>query len=158
MTKKDFEIAFAINQDQLKLYLRDFTAELASRYPDGGGNPVNWILGHILAERVEAIESTNFKADVGFPDLSMYVTGSKPDPNVAKPFEELVKLIDSTHDQLMKLIDSMEENELTVPQERTMLGRSCDFGQLFLAYPIHEMYHIGQISMLRRNFGLPGLW
>ncbi len=76
MTTADLKITFAISQNQLELFLQDITAEQAAERPHDI-NPINWILGHILTERLEAIMLMGVKFPEGRPRKRKRSRGNK---------------------------------------------------------------------------------
>ena len=155
MTTNDLTTSLAISQNQLLHFLKGFDEELAFHFPDGGGNPLFWILGHILTERVEAIvEVAGADAPAGVPDLSQYVTGTTPNPETSLTYAELKALIPVTWEAQLAAIKAIQESDLDSRTWGTLLGEPATLGQQLLTYSLHEMYHIGQISLLRRVLGL----
>jgi|GEM_PF-3552666 len=154
MNSQDLIVAFSISQNQLEHFLKDITAEMAGQEVDGGGNPVNWILGHILTERVEAIEMTGVGDVCPIPDLSMYGTGTKPDPKNAVPYRKMRELINVTFDLLINALRSLDDQTLSEPRQETILGKPRDLGKHLFSYVLHEMYHIGQISIAKKQYPL----
>ncbi|MCB2200251.1 DinB family protein [bacterium] len=155
MTTRDLITSLAISQNQLLYFLNGFDEELAFRFPEGGGNPLFWILGHILTERLEAItEVAGAEHPDGVPDLSQYVTGTTPNPDTSLTFAELKGLIPVTYEVQLAAIKAIPEAELDTRTWGTLLGKPASLGQQLLTYSLHEMYHIGQISLLRRVLGM----
>jgi DinB superfamily len=167
---QDLQIAFTVAQSQLKVYVEDINRRMAKRVPANGGNPVNWILGHILSERVEALErigaviagmscqsvtgEMNAAIPEGVPDLSQYVTGTEPNAETFLPFDDLLALIPVTYNALRSSMNSLTNDDLAVIHKTTILGKPPTLGQDLNVYTFHEMYHIGQISAARKAFGL----
>lgn len=208
MTVSDLTIACAVGQNQLAHFLTGFGDEIADRPPPGGGNPVRWIVGHILAERVELvgvvaltltrtrrttpeIESPHTEPAAGaseggseddrilallddpepgapggayfraglalqpsLPDVSMFVTGTQPDPAAGPSFTAMRNLLEPSHQAVHAALQGLTDTDLALPQPGTMLGEPLTLGRQLLAYPLHQMYHIGQISSARRVLGL----
>ncbi|MCB2213163.1 DinB family protein [bacterium] len=157
MTPDDLKLAFAVSQSQVNVYLKDVTPELALTRPPNGGNTIHWILGHILAERLEAVSRNDSPIPDTVPDLSNYTTGSTPEENPVLSFDELKALIPLSFDLINRMLDSLNENALNATIDSTILGQPPTRAQDLFVYTQHEMYHIGQISLARRVLGMPGV-
>ena len=152
MTIKDLIFAFEVSQNQLEHFMEGITSEQANQQTCGDGNPVNWILGHILSERIEALETISAEAlDIHLSDFQMYVTGSNPDPNSFLDYDSLLALIPKTFVLLTDTIKSLSIEKLDEIQEGTLLGKQHTLRQALITYALHEMYHIGQISVARQG-------
>lgn len=153
MTNEDLILAFEVSQSQLDHFRKGITSEQALQPTCNGGNPVNWILGHILAERVEALGRANQDDLSQIPDLSQYTTGNSPIPQRFIPFEDLKDLVPVTFGMLQVAFSALTEDELAEIQPGTMVGKTHTLGQALFSYTQHEMYHIGQISLARYALG-----
>ncbi len=157
MTPDDLKLAFAVSQSQVNVYLKDVTPELALTRPPNGGNTIHWILGHILAERFEAVAKNGVTLPATIPDFSNYTTGSTPEDHPALSFDELKALIPLSFDLINRMLDSLSKDALSATLDSTILGKPPTRAQDLFVYTQHEMYHIGQISLARRVLRLPGV-
>lgn len=70
-------------------------------------------------------------------------------------YEKLIKALDERHEALVKWFNSMTEAQRAQPTAENWRPYAPTIGDLagFIAW--HEGYHTGQLSVLRRAFGLP---
>jgi len=136
------------------------THEESLKSAGGSANGINWLAGHILNSRARLAARTGAP---GGPFLSeqeaaWYGKGSKPigagDPCV--PLEGIVAGLQQTVDGIAAWLAQMTDAELEAAIDRTMfpippakptLGAMVEFAIL------HEMYHSGQIGLVRRALG-----
>ena len=102
MTKQDLKLAFALAQNQLEHFLEGITPEQAQLTVSGKGNPVNWILGHIITSRCNLLAMLDIDPPWDFERCKPYLPDSEPlsigdeveDFNVMKDFlDETQRLI-----------------------------------------------------------------
>lgn len=126
------------------------------RWPDGGGNPALWILGHLAATRRdvrrqlgEALETADWEA--------LYAMGSEPDQASDDP--EPAALIDefkSSGDALALLLEEMTTEGAGRTWEQALPDGSDTLAGAMHFYYFHEVYHLGQLGLIRRMRGKPG--
>lgn len=116
------------------------------RSPEGGGNCINWILGHMLHTRDSLLESLG-KQPVWNDEESkkMYDRGSTAltESAIVPELSLLIDMFDTSQPLLMEGI----ENLLLNPTEDNKL----EWNVAFLNF--HESYHCGQLAILRRMLG-----
>ena len=112
-------------------------------------NCMNWIVGHILAGRHEALDL------LGSPDfwveekLSMYRSGSTSltDQHTAEAFEFLVEELQRSQALIATALEAIAEDQLQVVVE-TRRGEKPIWKHIDgLAW--HETFHVGQVDILR---------
>lgn len=112
-----------------------------------------WTSEEILTKRFS--DRTLLPADWG----TKFGMGVKPLPDAAQypPFEEVMAQFHVTLEHALEAVvqqpDSILQKEF--PEGSLQRGLFKTYGQLLLLTPIHEAYHAGQITMLRRAQGLP---
>jgi len=139
----------------LTLNLEGFTHEESLAQPAGGGNCVNWLLGHVLAHRDLMLRALGEPPVWTDADAERYGRGSAPvtgeDEGVER-LETLRELLDRAHERVLEAIRRGGDDRLAepAPQGNRTLGQYLGF----LAE--HEMYHAGQVALLRRAAGKEG--
>ncbi|MGH7725437.1 MAG: DinB family protein [Candidatus Eiseniibacteriota bacterium] len=125
-----------------------------SLVPPPAGNSINWVLGHILANRSAVLGMLGETPLWGQADADVYEHGEdKFDVTKARRFESLLEDFKATQERIRSGIArltpaSMEEFHST--EDKRNRGDRLFFMQF------HEAYHIGQIGLLRRLAGKPG--
>lgn len=124
--------------------LRDITHNESLIAPQGGGNSINWILGHIIESRNDVRELLGLNPQYK-NELELYQRGSAQlDPAKAIEFTRLLEMYNSGQEEL--------ENKL---KETDLTGNIENYRMVtFLAF--HESYHTGQTGILRRIAGKEG--
>ncbi len=147
---------FFLNTKLFTNCLEGVTKELYAKMPNAESNNIAFLACHTLDARFYMAEFTGLQLANPFKEVFDKIR--KPDQfsdfppvedifkiwkEISKPIEEKLMII--TEDELIK------EAPLQLPLvEKTVLG-----GITFLLQ--HEAYHIGQIALLRRIYGLPAM-
>ena len=116
----------------------------------GGGNSMNWVLGHIVATRqlvLEILEQT----PVWDADLRAAYSGTPLETSRMVPFKELVGALDRSQELVQAGFQKLSEEKLAA----SAFGSTVGGWLATLAF--HEAYHGGQIGLLRRPLGHPGV-
>jgi uncharacterized damage-inducible protein DinB len=150
---------FQFNEMTLTRLLADVSHEESLRVPELGGNSINWTVGHILVARSKLLGILG--ADVDWQGEMTALYGQESGPlraAVAKKLPDLVERLESTMGLLAEAI----------AKASSTLNDPCDIlphvksggtvGDRIGSYVCHEAYHAGQIGMLRRLLGKPGLF
>jgi DinB superfamily len=144
----------------LNLWARDFS-EAEARLPAPASrapNPLSWQLGHIAC--VEDDVAQLFTTERGSPSLvpaslrASCASGSPaPDQTTEYPaLPELWGLLERTHARLLTIVDAAEESDLDrPPRVANPFFRSLAQGVYEAA--LHENYHVGEISAVRKALG-----
>ena len=72
------------------------------------------------------------------------------------PLEELTQVFDASQDALIPRLKAMssEELEAPLPEPHKLFGKTIETAVAFSNF--HEVYHGGQVSLLRRVIGKDG--
>ncbi len=134
--------------------------EAESFRASAGGNSLNWVLGHLLYTRNAKILDLVGKESLDLADLGRYARSSEPltDPSEGIALEDLRAMIEPTTQEILQGIAELpsawweEKAPFSFVQdpEETMAG-------LLAGFVFHESYHCGQIALIRRLLGKPGL-
>jgi len=127
--------------------------------PEGGGNCLNWVLGHVVAARSMVLILTGATPTLTGEGMSVYRRGSHPEGTDG--FADLAKLramFDETQKQLIPALAALSEEALnsSVPEEHRRPPLTGTVGDALIRLHYHEGYHNGQIGLLRRLAGKEG--
>lgn len=122
--------------------------------PPQGGNCLNWVLGHIVSARNRMMTQMGI-APVWQADLAFHYSGrDEAQWSLDKAID--LKSIETdfarSQQDLLNALEQMPEGMLTTPDEK---GRTL--GEAFAFFVFHEAYHGGQVALLRRLVGRPGV-
>lgn len=162
MYTETLAFAFVAGHKILLANLKGITHEDSLRSAGGAANGINWIAGHVLNTR------SRFAARIGAvggpflneEESAWYTKGSRPigsgDPCVM--LDRVVAGLEESAEIIGARLAQMTEAELEAAVDRSMfpiapdnptLGASVEF------LILHEMYHSGQIGLVRRALGKP---
>ena len=142
----NYETLIVIKSSHLVLNrnLTDITHEESMITPEGGGNSINWILGHIIVSRDDIRESLGLPRLCG-DDMKIYDRLTEGlDAAKAYDFSKLIEMYNSGQAELE---EKLKSTDLTGDNEKYRMVT-------FLAF--HESYHTGQTGILRRIIGKEG--
>jgi len=137
----------------IKLNLRDVTEEDARHEPPGDANSIGWVLGHLVMTR-RLILRTAGADPVGDPALLEIYSGEEGvrfDRSRAFPLERLLADFGESQARLLPALAQLTPDALSAPVRNTTLGDLLTF------LWFHEGYHNGQLGVLRRLAGKPGV-
>jgi hypothetical protein len=118
------------------------------------GNCMNWVVGHILANRDSVLKSLGEKPLLSDQEAKIYKSESKPiveDVTGVIPLENLMERLALGQERIAEVlvdIDSEEfSKEIQVGEHKRTLRE-----RVFFLY-FHETYHVGQTEYLRQLAG-----
>lgn len=150
---------FQFNQMTLTMLLADVTQEESLREADAG-KCVNWIAGHIIVARGKLLAALGAEP-VWYPRMMAVYGGQdtgKYSADRAKSLTELQTLLEET---LNSLADTLVTVEIKLMEPCDVLPHVKSDGTVADragAFACHEAYHVGQIGLMRRLLGKPGLF
>lgn len=147
---------FGINYDVLKRNLAGVTHEESLIQPEGGGNCLNWVLGHIVATRDNAMRLLHQEPVWSKEIAGVYERGSEPlrDGSNARPLEKMVSDLELSQNRLVAGLATVSEPELSAPAPDKSIAETV--GETLFVLQFHEAYHAGQTGLLRRMAGHEG--
>src|SRR4030095_5504671 len=136
---------YKFNHNVIHNNLEGITHEESLVSPDGGGNSINWILGHILVNR------NSVNSILGLPDAA--------DENIVKHYSRGTQNITRENavrleDMLRMFDDTQKKLEAKIPEIDLSTDEKKAERLALLAF--HEAYHSGQTGLLRRVVGKEG--
>ena len=142
---RTFQSNAAVGRRQLE----GLTHEESLQTPGFNANPLNWILGHIVNGRNEALSYLDRPGIFSEDESERYRTGSERiRPETALELSELTARLDAAQADLEAALAAVTEEFLqeVVP---TRFGDRPRWQHLSgLAW--HETYHVGQLELLRQ--------
>jgi DinB family protein len=135
------------------LNLEGLTHADALVQPPGGGNCVNWMLGHIVTHRNHMLRLLGRDPVWGAELDARYDRGSKAVTGKGDGAASLETLLDALERARLALEDAFRA---ATPGQLDDLVGSRPLGQMLVTLLAHELYHAGQIGVVRRYLGRPG--
>jgi hypothetical protein len=117
--------------------------------PPFKGNALNWVVGHIVAGRNEALLFLGAEPVWGEEELTLYRTGSEPitGEDQGLTLEELRTALDQSEERLEDRLSEITDEELEVVVD-TRFGKR-PLGEHISGLHWHETYHTGQVELLK---------
>jgi len=130
------------------------------RLPEMAGNSLNWVLGHLIVTRGEILELLGRDAIWTASESEIYKRGSDrlTDPARATDFGKIKSDFAASQEVLLEALEAQTPETLSSRVGFSFVGREEDSLEAALAgFAFHEAYHVGQIGILRRFLGHPGV-
>jgi len=129
-------------------------------HPVAGGSCMNWVVGHVNRARAGMVTLLGKEAPFSSEAFSNYRGGpSNPfDPDQAIPFGELMEQYDMFQKPILEGLRSISPERLAEKAPFSPTGNPDEtIGSLLATFAFHEAYHVGQMGVLRRVVGKPGV-
>ncbi len=160
MTGSDLLSMYEFSYGAINRNLDGISHEESLFIPEPAGNCLNWVVGHIVAARNTALTLAGGSPILTGDAVTPYRRGSAPIHAGDKVLDlgTLRGYLADSQQQLIPALAEVSEETLALPVpeqlRRPPLTGSIDAALTRLAF--HEMYHNGQIGLLRRLAGKAG--
>ncbi len=153
MDAQELAKAYGRSYTGVKLNLSDISDADSRVEPAGGGNCINWVLGHLVMTRRLVLRLAGAEPASGAELVEIYSgeEGVVFDRSRARPLEQLVAELDASQERLMAALPGLSPEALAAPVRNTTVADLLTF------LWFHEGYHNGQLGLLRRLVGKPGV-
>jgi len=143
------------NEHLLGKALEGLSVEDAWKHP-GDANPIYWIAGHVTIYRHSLLAALGAGSEL--PWAAPFKRTMQPDPSAGGPaLAEISSSLSSAAPRLAARFAELSDADLAAEApfklptpDRTLRGMIA-----FFAY--HESYHLGQIALVRKWLGGPGI-
>lgn len=155
-TIESVTLIFKLNNEMVTRTLAGLTDEECWKQPEGGGNPIMWLVGHVTISRAQLLKRLGAGYDHGLGTL--FDRGSIRGETSAYPSRQAIE--SAWHDTRARMRDGFagltEEFLSAAPSGRPLPG-VADHAGLIAFSAFHESYHIGQMGYLRKMLGHSGV-
>lgn len=130
------------------------------RLPELSGNSMNWVLGHLVLTRGEILELLGSEAIWDKAASEIYKRGADrlTDSSRAIDFSKVKSDYAASQEALLEALEAQTPENLSTRVDFSFVGRDEDSLEAVLAgFAFHEAYHVGQLGLLRRFLGHPGV-
>ena len=120
---------FEINQYAFGVNVEGVTHEESLLQPGGGANCLNWVAGHVVANRNHILELLGEEPIWDQPAYEEYKRGSKPIASTAKarPFESILADFGRSQERIRAGLARLKDEDLAAPRGKETLGGSLHF-------------------------------
>jgi hypothetical protein len=146
---------FGVGAIVLERNLSDVTNEESFRPPKPSGNTMNWIVGHVVRTRNQALGLLGEAPPFADEDFSAYAAGSNTGETLT--LDELKRRFKTLGPMLDAALRRSSPERLSVTAPFSPTGNPNEtVGTLLASIAFHEAYHLGQTGLSRRLLGKPG--
>lgn len=143
--------SFTFTTQMIENFATGISDEAALVTPPFPANSLNWVIGHIITGRQQALRALG-GADILTPtQFDRYTTGSAPvtaTSTDAVPLSELMRLLQDSRDALTAALSPTTDEQLETVIETRFGPRPVR--QHLEGLHWHETYHVGQLEILRQ--------
>jgi hypothetical protein len=152
MDAKSVKRLYDLNHYALGVNVAGLTHEESLLQPPRGGNCLNWVVAHIVANRNHILDLLGEPRIWDEADYERFKRGSAPvrGPGESRPFQSTVDDFNKAQDRIRAGLDRLGDQGLVAPAGDDTVGGKLVFLQF------HEAYHVGQTALLRRMVGKDG--
>jgi uncharacterized damage-inducible protein DinB len=146
---------FAFNEPFVYQALKGLTQDELRRAPSDRNNNILWVAGHIVQTRATVLSFLGDSVDTGWGKLfdrgaalveaAQYPTG-----------EQIERVMRDVSPRLNARLTLLKDDVLTRPATLQVPGTATVADELAF-FALHESYHVGQLSFIRKSLGYPGL-
>jgi hypothetical protein len=143
----------------VRLNVEGLTHEDSLSQSRGGGNCLNWVVGHLLAIYHHALPMLRQAPVMSAEVLARYDRGSPPivDAADACQLPELMTAWDECSRRIDAGLAALDPETLEMPAPFSPGGDPTEtIGSLLTTISWHQAYHVGQTGLLRRAAGRDG--
>ena len=148
--------AFAMGGLFLRRLVGDFTAE-DWQVRDAVGHDPRWLVGHLAATRQGVLRILGLEPREQAWEVCFRRGTSPADLPAALELAPILETFFDAQARMAAVWDGLSPEALAKPFVRTLPDGSQTVGDAFRFLAWHEAYHLGQLAMLRRLAGKPGL-
>jgi len=148
----------SFNLGTIKINTKGLTHEESLVAPPGGGNCLNWIVGHLVSSRNGLLKLLGCEGVWDKERAELYKRGSDPiSAGDAVAFEEILADFAAAQEPIVAALRALSDEELAAPTTaRYLKGDDETLGSALATFVFHEAYHAGQTGLLRRILGKDG--
>jgi len=137
--------------------LQGISDEESRAIPQPGGNPINWIVGHIIVVRQALLSKLGNERLLSAESSKAYGRGSKPDAALPESLADLRNAYERSQEQMDALLARIDDAVLAGPAPfHPGATPEASLSTLLQKAVCHEAYHAGQLGVGRRLVGKAG--
>ena len=145
-------LIFKINNGLIARSLDGLSDDEVWRQPEGTGNPIAWILGHLTETRGQILKQLKVPFDTGWPRC--FARGSIRGGPENYPNRATIEAAwKETHHPMRDAFAALTEERLNGPHGGSPFSAANTLADHLAALAFHESYHVGQIGYVRKLLG-----
>ena len=159
MTGADLATMYEFSYAAIERNLDGVTHEESLRTPQPAGCNLNWVLGQVVVTRGTALTLSGKTPVLSGDAATAYRRAADPNvPGKVLDLATLRGLLQDSQQQLIPALAAMEDGQLAapLPEKFRRPPLTGSVGDSLARLQNHEMYHAGQLGLLRRILGKEG--
>lgn len=146
---------FAFNEPFVYQALNGLTEDELRRAPSDRNNNMLWVAGHIVQTRATVLSFLGDAVDTGWGKL--FDRGAAlVDASQYPSADDIERVMRNVSPRLNAKLTALTDDVLTRPASIQVPGTTTLSDELAF-FALHESYHVGQLSYIRKSLGYPGL-
>lgn len=133
------------------------TAGELLRQPGEHGNPMLWILAHVVATRGDLLKMLGASWDQPAWAGAFARGTARPAAADYPPLAQVLATLTATEGSLRAALDTLTDEQWSAPSPRSFPVADKSMRGALAFFVFHEAYHVGQLAYLRRWLGHSGL-
>lgn len=120
------------------------------------GNCMNWIIGHVVSNRINVLKLLGAVEKISSESLERYIRDSDPitpDTQDAIPLAQLIELLEESQMEISNLLEEITD-EVLQREEAFFGNRVMTVAEWLHFFFFHDSYHTGQTEILRQASGV----
>lgn len=152
MNPKTLIDLYSMTHRVIKLQTGGVTHEESLMQTPFGGNCMNWVVGHVMANRTNVETLMDLPTVWSLEEAQRYrrgsapVTGSEEDGEVYS-LDKMLHDLDRSQTQIVEALEGMTPEDMEQAKGDSTLGERLAF------FYFHETYHSGQLEIFRQLVG-----
>lgn len=147
---------YNLNTNLVNKTLEDLSDDTAHKRINDTGTSLHWIIGHIANSRHYV--GGLFKAGTEFEKSELFNGGTPlKEPSAYPPITEIKKIFEDVSEKFMKRLEELTDDDINKKLENKLPVKDDTMLAAISFFSLHESYHVGQLSYIRRQLGMDGL-
>ena len=148
----DVTLIFKLNNRLVTTALEGLSDEEVWTRPNGAGNAMGWILGHITETRGSLLAELG--DTTGMPWPKQFSRGSSPAATADRPSRAVIEdAWRATSARMREGFERLTPERLAELPKKQGLPGVTDLASFITFMAFHESYHVGQLGYVRRLLG-----
>jgi uncharacterized damage-inducible protein DinB len=147
---------YNLNTKLVSKTLKDLSDDVAHKRVNDTGTTLHWIIGHIANGRHYV--AGLFNAGTEFENSELF-NGGDPmkEPSEYPPIAEIKQIFESVSEKFIKRLEELTDDDINKKLKEKLPVDDDTMLAAISFFSLHESYHVGQLSYIRKQLGLEGL-
>lgn len=157
MDRETLSYQLALIQRVANKNVEGLSHEDSLKQPAEGGSNVNWIMGHVVRSRNQALQLVGVPSSIDEEAYGVYSDGPPTNASNAVRFDSILEAFNAMQSRLVQGLQNLSDDDARKKASFSPTGNPDEtVGSLLAAFVFHETYHVGQTGVLRRICGKEG--